>query len=116
MCSDVHSQNIIVLIMTKVNNSHNCHSVCSFKTYFRHDLHQKLIFDYGIARPALLTKPLHRFLQDRAGDSDIQAHESLTSRIECFTVIEGEAGLVYEKVHQLVMSEAQPSAVKPYEK
>ena len=54
-------------------------------------------------------------MQNLPSGSDIQSHEAFSSRIEHFTVIQSQTGLVAEQRNQAVMIQVQITAVKPYE-
>lgn len=57
----------------------------------------------------------HCITKYRSRYCDIQPHKALTSRVERFSVIKGQSGLVHEKIYKLIMSEPQSTAIKPYE-
>ncbi len=52
-------------------------------------------------------QPLHSIAQYRSRHSYIQTHESLTSGVECLSVIQGQPGFVHEKIHKIVMSKSK---------
>ena len=58
---------------------------------------------------------IHGITKYRSRHCDIQPHKALTSRVEHFSVIKGQSGLVHEKIDKFIMSEPQSTAIKPYE-
>ena len=56
---------------------------------------------------------LHSFNQDGSRDSHVKSHETLTTRVESFSVIKSQSCLVDEKIYQIVMIQIQSSAIKP---
>ena len=54
-------------------------------------------------------------LQDGAWRGHVHAHESLAALSEHFAIVEGEVGVVYKEVDELIVGESQLSAVEPHE-
>ena len=54
-------------------------------------------------------------LQDGAWRGHVHAHESLAALSEHFAIVEGEVGVVYKEVDELIVGELQLTAVEPHE-
>ena len=65
--------------------------------------------------PVGLGQLVHPLLHDAPWLAHVQPHEALAAGAEHLTVVEGQMCLVDEEVEQLLMVEAELSAVEPHQ-